>query len=301
MSSLSSEDVEKYLKAGDIAKRVREYAVKNTRPGAKLLDLAESIEQYIRELGGEPAFPVNISINEVAAHYTPVADDESVIPDNSIVKIDIGVHIEGYIADTAATVCFNPAYESLVEASENALENVLKAIKPGMKVSEIGRIVEETITSYNYRPIKNLSGHSIDRYLIHSGLSIPNYRDSWARWSLVDGVYAIEPFATNGVGFVREESVVTIFSLRTYRARLSIVEKKVVDGIWRSRRTLPFCERWLLSYTSSLEGVRNTIQSLIRKGILHLYPVLVERSGGFVSQFEHTIIVYNGEIIVTTQ
>ncbi len=300
MVKLSEEDVKMYLKAGGIAKRVREYASRIAKPGLSVLELAESIEDKIRELGGEPAFPVNISINEVAAHYTPVIDDKTVIPGNSIVKIDIGVHVNGYIADTATTVSFNPVHESLLEASRQALEKAIDFLKPGVRACDIGRVVEETISSYGFKPIRNLSGHSIDRYLIHSGYSIPNYGDSWIKWSFSEGVYAIEPFATNGVGFVREESVVTIFSLRSTRARLSVLEKKVVNDLWSSRRSLPFCERWLRSYSRSIEGVRGIIQSLIRKGILHLYPVLVERSGGLVSQFEHTLVIYRGEVIVTT-
>ncbi|WFO76282.1 type II methionyl aminopeptidase [Desulfurococcaceae archaeon MEX13E-LK6-19] len=294
--------IKKYVKAGDIAKRVRTEAAKKSKPGMKLVELANYIEQRIRELGGEPAFPVNLSVNNIAAHYTPVIDDEATIPDNAVLKIDIGVHVDGYIADTAISVTFNPAYESLLEASEKALERALEIVKPGVKVSEIGKIIEETIVSMGYKPIRNLTGHSMDRYIIHSGLTIPNYWDKSAGWRLTNGAYAIEPFATTGIGLVREDNVVTIFSLRTGkpRTRLSFTEKKIVDYVWNTRKRLPFCERWLKSMVSSLDGLRNTISGLIRKGVVTVYPVLVEKTNGIVAQFEHTILISGKDVIVTT-
>lgn len=299
---LTDEAISKLLKAGEIAKRVREDAARTAKPGMKLLDLAEYIEKRIKELGGEPAFPVNLSINEVAAHYTPVINDDTIIPDNAVLKIDIGVHVEGYIADTAVTVSFNPVYEGLLEASRRALEKALEIIEPGMRVNKIGKIIEETITSLGYKPIRNLSGHSIDRYLIHSGKSIPNYNDLFTRWKLEDGVYAIEPFATNGAGLVKDGSVATIYSLMPRKkARITIHEKKLFDKIWGERRTLPFCERWYIELFDSVEGLRSTLRMMHKHGILYVYPILVERGGGLVSQFEHTFIINGKEVIITTK
>lgn len=290
------------MKAGEIAKKVRNYAEKYVKPGMKLLDIAERLESLIRELGGEPAFPVNISINEIAAHYTPTINDETTVPENALVKIDIGVHVDGFIADTATSITFNPIHEPLVEASRKALEKALSVIKPDIRAYEIGRIIEETIRSMGFQPIRNLAGHSIDKYVIHSGLSIPNHFDKTASWKLKAGAYAIEPFATTGIGLVKEDSVITILGLKPgkLRVRLSNNEKKVVDFIWSTRRSLPFCERWLKHMFSSVLGLRGVLSSLIRKGMLITYPVLVEKTKGIVSQFEHTILINGKEIIVTT-
>lgn len=296
------EDIVKmYLKAGEIAKRVREEALSKAKPGMKLLDLAIFIENRIKELGGEPAFPANLSVNHIAAHYTPVLDDKQILSDNDVLKIDIGVHVNGYIADTAATISFNPAYEPLLEASRTALEKALEIIKPGVRANEIGKIIEETIKSFGYKPIKNLTGHSMDQYIIHSGYTIPNYYNRFVRWKFQEGAYAIEPFATTGVGMVKEGNIATIFSLKKVRGRLSDIEKRIIDSIWKTRRMLPFCERWLTSYSRSIEGVRNILKSLIKKEILYVYPILVERANGLVSQFEHTVLITGKDIIVTTQ
>jgi len=294
---IPDEAVEKLRRAGWIARVVREEAAKLVKPGTPLLEIAERVEARIRELGGEPAFPVNIGVNDTAAHYTPVPGDLSVIPDGSVVKIDLGVHIDGYIADTAVTVSLNPVLEGLVEASRRALEKVVEIMRPGIKANEIGRVIEETIRSMGFNPVRNLSGHSIDQYMIHSGLSIPNYNDFFSGWRLSPGVYAVEPFASTGVGLVEEGRQVTIYSLKRKKARLPPGFAEIYEKIYGERRSLPFAERWLSKYTGNTQAA---IYYMLKAGVLHQYPVLVERSHGMVSQFEHTFIVLDREVIVTT-
>uniref|UniRef100_A0A7C4JM63 Methionine aminopeptidase n=1 Tax=Staphylothermus marinus TaxID=2280 RepID=A0A7C4JM63_STAMA len=294
-------DLDRLRRAGYIARVVLEDASRIVKPGSKLIDIAQYIENRIRELGGEPAFPVNIGVNDIAAHYTPVFNDQLVIPDNSIVKIDVGVHIDGYIADTALTISFNPIYEGLVEASRKALEKVIEFVKPGVKTGFLGKVIEETISSMGYKVIKNLGGHGIERYTIHTGVVIPNHHDPFNLHKLTDGVYAIEPFATNGKGYVRETDTVTIYSLRKYRRAGSDNDTRIlIETIWSSRRTLPFCERWYINTLSSPTSVRKAIESLDRMGLIHRYPVLVEIGGGMVSQFEHTFVIHEREVYVTT-
>jgi len=293
---ISEEAIKRYLKAGSIASRVRREAESLVKPGVSLVELAEAIEERIRELGGQPAFPVNISINEVAAHYTPMPGDQSVIPDSSIVKIDVGVHVDGYIADTATTVTFNPAYEPLLESAEKALESALKVVSNGVPVSYVGKAIEDSIRVRGFKPIRNLTGHSIDRFIIHSGVSIPNYNDYRAKHKLVDGVYAIEPFATNGEGLVKEAPTTAIYSLRgASKSRDELMKK-----LWETYRTLPFCLRWLSKTFESIDLAQRALKELMAHGRIHVYPVLVEASGGLVSQYEHTVLINGREVIITT-
>lgn len=295
---LDEEALTKLIKAGEIAKRTREEAEKLVKPGAKLIELAEHIENRIRELGGEPAFPVNIGINEVAAHYTPVPNDELTIPEGSVVKIDIGVHVDGYIADTATTVALSPAMEPLLEASRRALERALSVVRPGAKLSEVGRVVEETISSMGFKPIRNLSGHSIDRYVIHAGVSIPNYNEFLSRRKFEEGVYAIEPFATNGVGLVKEGGEATIYALRAGKKPRVPEAISLYNAIITERRGLPFAERWYVrKYGGSL---RTALFYLNKAGALISYPMLIEQGRGLVSQFEHTVILTEKDVIITT-
>jgi len=300
---LQEEELNKYLKAGEIACRVRKEAERITKPFMKVLELVNKLENLIKNLGAEPAFPINVSINDVAAHYTPTINDELTIPENAVVKIDIGVHIDGYIADTATTVSFDKRYTQLVEAAREALINALKIVKPGIKFHEIGRVIEETIKRHGYRPIYNLSGHSITRYTIHAGDVIPNYRDLKSIGRLKPGkAYAIEPFATNGTGFVKEAPLVTIYALKPNPKRvktLSSEARKLYEVIYNSRRTLPFALRWYLN-TVNVEKIVDMITELALQGLVVEYPVLIEKDRGIVTQFEHTLVVTSSSIYITT-
>jgi len=300
---MDEEEFNNLMKAGEIAARARTYAESLAREGMKVLELAEKIEQYIKSLGGQPAFPVNISINEVAAHYTPIPGDSLEIPSGSVVKIDIGVHVEGFIADTATTVCFSEALKRLADACRDALEKALKVVEVGKKFSEVGHVIERTIKSYGFSPVYNLSGHSIDRYTIHAGEIIPNYRDFKNFGRFRDGrVYAIEPFASNGKGYVREGSTITIYALRYNPKKLKSLSedaKKVFERIYGERRGLPFAKRWYVSEFGQ-EVVDRALDELRRRGLLVSYPVLIEASRGVVAQFEHTVVIYRGRVYVST-
>ena len=299
----TSEELEYYIKAGEVSYKVKNYVKKLVKPGIKLVEVAEKVESYIKELGGRPAFPLNISINEIAAHRTPLVDDAEVIPEDSVVKIDIGVHFEGYIADTAITLVFNDRYIKLAEAAGDALEKALLAVGPGVRFSEVGAVIESTIKKYGYKAIKNLSGHSLDRYTIHAGDVIPNYKDplSYGKFR-IGRAYAIEPFATNGEGSVTDLKQVQIYALRKTKLSfgLSEEEKRLLEVIINRFKSLPFCERWLKDIVRDVKNLRGIIRSLVRKKYLRQYPVLVEKRAGVVSQFEETVYISGSGIIVTT-
>lgn len=296
--------VRKYVTAGDIAERVKRRAEREIKPGVKLLALATSLESYIVELGGKPAFPVNISVNNEAAHRTANVDDESTLPEDGVVKVDIGVHIDGCIADTAITVSFSERYRDIVEATREALDRALKHVRPGVRTSEVGSVIEKTIRSRGFRVVRNLSGHSLAEYTIHAGETVPNYRDPLNFGRFKPGVaYAIEPFATTGGGVVHGEKRVNIYAIRPFSRFDSAPEGHVVATIYEKVRTLPFTERWFPNLISllGLERFRETLRELGRLGYLISYPVLSDTPGSYVAQFEETVLVlYDGSVLVTT-
>ncbi len=292
---------DKIIRAGKIASKIRRYAAEKIKPGIRVYDFCEDVERKIYDEGGKPAFPCNISINNVAAHYTPYIGDESVVPEKSVVKIDVGVHIDGYIADTAVTVSFDPKYDDLLLAVEASLERAIETVKPGIRVSKIGEVIERTIKSYGYRPIRNLSGHSIERYNLHSGVSIPNVRDVFNISRIQPGhVYAVEPFGTNGVGYVVEGRDAYIYSLIREKKVKNKLGKAVLENIRSRYDSLPFAERWLKDVVPKRSELLKVLKELVKSKILHKYPVLLEAAGGVVAQFEHTILVLEKEVIVTT-
>ena len=296
-------DVDKLVEAGKIAGEARELGASLVKPGASAREICEEVEGYIRKKGAEPAFPCNFSVDEVAAHYTPGLDDDVKLRGIEVVKVDVGAHIEGYIADTAKTVDLSSVYEKLLEASRAALERVLSIMKPNIRVYDIGKAIEAEIRKRGYKPVRNLTGHTIDRWTIHAGTQIPNYPDRAAfHKRLRPGtLVAVEPFATNGRGIVRDGGLVNIYSLipKKPKYKLSEGEAEILSYIQEHYKTLPFTPRWLLADFDKRE-IEAAIKSLVSKGLLYPYPILVEAGRGKVSQFEHTFLILEDRVIVTT-
>ncbi|MDO8622754.1 MAG: type II methionyl aminopeptidase [archaeon] len=294
---MNPSQIQNSIQAGKIAKETVEYARTIVKKDVLLLEIAEKIEKKIVELGGKPAFPTNLSINDIAAHYTPAHDDTNKA--NGLLKVDLGVHIEGFIADTAFSVDLENSEENkkLIKASEDALSNVLKSINKNITLSQIGKTIQETIEKEKYSPITNLSGHSMNEYDLHSGITIPNL-DNKNDSKLPEGLYAIEPFATAGNGKVYDGKLSGIYFLVKRKPIRSQTAREVLDFIEDEYATMPFCSRWLVNKfgTKSLLSLKQ----LEQEGIIHQFEQLIETSHKPVSQSEHTVLITKDKIIVTT-
>jgi len=300
---LSDDVLENYIRAGRIAAKVREKMREIVREGMPLIDICEIAENMIREMGGNPAFPCNVSVNEIAAHYTSPPNSTIVVPEGSIVKIDIGVHINGYIADTATTICFNPEYENMIHAAERALETAIKVTRPGILISKISSEIQEVIERYGFKPVYNLCGHEIGRYQVHAGKSIPNVSHLSIERIRPGRVYAIEPFVTfkSAAGKVEDGAEKYIFRLIKTKCSLKNVEaKNLLRIIEDNFKTLPFAERWLDKICGYNESYRRAFLELLSSKCLMAYPVFIEVSRKPVAQAEHTIYVGEKDIIVLT-
>ncbi|MDW8043789.1 MAG: type II methionyl aminopeptidase [Nitrososphaerota archaeon] len=296
---MDEERYELLRSAGEIARRVREEVRSRVKEGVSALEVAEWVESRIVELGGKPAFPCNVGVDAVAAHSTPSPVTDYVLRRGSLVKVDLGVSMDGYIADTAVTVPLPGSDEVMMIAAERALQAALKAARAGVPVSVVGGAIGDAITSLGYRPISNLSGHQIERYDLHAGLSIPNVRAGEGR--LERGkVYAIEPFVTrsDASGRVVDSDSVEIFRVpRTSverAGRLAKEQRELLLRIHEATGGLPYAVRWFKDIDLELHG------SLYRRGYVHGYAVLVERSGAPVAQAEHTVVVWeDGAEVIT--
>ncbi|WP_312911880.1 type II methionyl aminopeptidase [Natronosalvus caseinilyticus] len=290
---LEAEQYEKHREAGAILAQVRQEAADRVEVGVSHLEVAEYAEDRIRELGGQPAFPVNISIDEEAAHRTPTIDDESTFGEEMI-NLDIGVHIDGWLADTAITVDLSGNPE-LAEASEQALEAALDLVEPGVNTGDIGAEIEEVIDGYGYNPVVNLTGHGLGHWEQHTSPNIPNRAVSQGTTLEVGDVVAIEPFATDGGGKVTEGSSEEIYSLEREASVRNRQARDALAQITEEFRTLPFATRWL-----ETDRPEMALRRLKRQNVVHGYPVLKEDEGCLVSQKEHTIIVTEDGCEVTT-
>ncbi len=271
-----------YEEAGRILDRVLSEARKTVKEGIPLLEIAERLERKILKEGGKPAFPCNLSTNQEAAHYTPGPGDERVA--EGVLKVDCGVHVEGYIADAAFTVDLTGEHGKLAEAAEEALQAALSVMRAGVDVREVGKAVEDVAKKYGFRPVENLGGHSLERYRLHAGLFIPNVPRGGG--ILEEGmVVAVEPFISMGRGFVKEVPPVEIFSLTGKKSRSPRAER-VRGFIEKEYGPLPFARRWV---AKKIPAATQWLKFMIIDGSVHPYPVLADTD--LVAQAEASVIV----------
>ena len=291
---MKDEIFDKYREAGLIAAKILRDGAKEIRIGTSYLNIVESIESRVIEEGAALAFPLNLSLNEDAAHDTASPGDIRIFARGDVAKLDLGVQVDGYIADTATTIDLG-VNSLLVEASRQALEAAISIIRPGVTAGDLGMAVQTAIESRGYRPISNLTGHGLDQYVLHRSPTIPNIGINGGVVLEEGMVFAIEPFATTGSGHVMEKTRKEIYSQISQKPVRIPAGRAILEQI-RDRRGLPFSRRWLKEKRTDL-----ALPTLIRSQVLHVYPVLSDIPGSLVSQAEHTIIVTADGCIVTTR
>lgn len=295
---MKDEVKQNYIEAGKVIQDARELAREVAEPGTNLKTIADKIENEIKDQGLHPAFPVNISINEQAAHYTPGVDEERVLKADDVVKIDIGAHSEGYIADTALTVNPSGRQKQMIEAVETVLEAALDFVEPGVTVGEFGRFVEKQIPE-EYEPVRNLTGHYLGRYTQHAGVSIPNIDNASKHEFQKGDAVAIEPFISTGAGKIKNGKPGNIYKLEQDRNVRGRTERKLMGEI-KNFKGLPFTTRWFSKFGGRQ---KMAMQKLVNSGVVKSYDVLKDEQDGIVAQAEHTVLigVDDGENIVTTR
>ncbi|HEX9710619.1 MAG TPA: type II methionyl aminopeptidase [Candidatus Thermoplasmatota archaeon] len=295
MAEVVSEDaLDKWRTAGRVTAKARDLAASLIQPGAKLEAVADRVEGFIRESGAQPAFPLNLSADHWAAHYTPSLGDPMEFVAGQVVKVDIGAHVDGYPADSAVTVEVGGArrHTDLIRASREALAAAVEMVGPNLQLAVVGETIERTIQAYGFKPISNLTGHLIKRNELHAGKSVPNVGkgkgDGEPGVTRAWEVYAIEPFATNGAGQVENGKAGNIYRFRGLRRVKDPDARRLAEALEREHGSLPFAARW----TKGLcEHPARSVNALRQAGVLHAYPVLIEKAGGAVSQHEHTVLI----------
>jgi len=291
-------ELEDWKEAGKIAKQTLQYGGGLIKRGASLLEVSDAIEKKIDELGAIPAFPAQISCDEIAAHYCAHPEDKTVFEDQ-VVNLDVGVSVNGAIGDNALCVDLSGGkWSDLVKASREAVDNALKVAQIGTQLRQIGRTIQETIESHGFVPVKNLSGHGLDEYQIHTRPTVPNF-DNGDTTELEKGMFlAIEPFASNGHGMIHEKGIATIFSHIAIRPTRNPYAREIIRLI-QPMKAMPFTTRWLLGKLSEPQ-IKLGLNELTRLEAIKDYPPLVEtKEGALVSQAEHSIYVDDKIIVLT--
>lgn len=293
---MEKEILEKYMKAGSINSQAAKLALTKAKTGLKIIELAELVENKIRELGGNPAFPVNISINDFAAHYTPTSNDETEIRPGDVVKIDVGTHVDGYIGDMAVTYCSekNP----LVDASKKVLDAAMSVVKPGVTPKDIGQAIESKAKELGVGVIVNLTGHGLDRFVFHGPPSIPNLGIGDENELREGDVIAIEPFVTASNSQVKEAGFTEIYRYLMNRPVRLPEARKILATARDEWGGLPFCKRWLSKNFSPVK-ISIALRQLEAVDAIESYPALRHVNGEPIAQAEHTLIVKDKPIITT--
>jgi methionyl aminopeptidase len=296
---MDKETFDNYVEAGRIAAQALEYGKKLIKVGASMLEVTEAVEKKIFELGGEFAFPPQISLNDIAAHYCAGFDDKTIFKEGDVAKLDVGVQIDGFVGDTACTVVLgnDEKLKLLAEASREALNSALKIIKPGVRLSEIGKTIHAEITKRGFSPVRNLSGHGLAQFIIHDQPSVPNFDTGSDEVLEEDQVIAIEPFASTGAGVIYESSNPTIYALDEMRPVRSPMTREVLKDL-EKYNGLPFAHRWLVK-KHGLGKTSFALRELKNLGLLHEFPPLPDQAHGIVSQAEHTVIVRDNPVVTT--
>ncbi len=289
---MDPDTMSEYERIGRFLASLLESELPKIEPGDSLLDIAERIEAKIKEAGYEPAFPVNLSVNEVAAHYTPPPEDSTLVPEGALLKVDVGVRSGGLIVDAARTVDLSGKYETLIAATREAVEAAKRVMAPGVPVAKVSAAIYEAIRNRGLKPITNLAGHKIEPYRLHAGIDIPNVPSRLARYKFSPGdVFAVEPFVTTpeGAGYVGEAPPGYIFSFLKNVRPSDYAERKILEAARERFRKLPFCERWIVP----LLGIRveYAIRRLVKRRALREYAPLVEAKFTPVAQWENTLVV----------
>jgi len=303
LQPLSEEEISNYIKAGRAIREAKRRVQSFVKEGMRILDICELVEKLLEEQRCRPAFPCGVCINVVAAHYTAGIDDQKVIPPESLVKVDMGAHVEGCIADSAITISINSEHVDMITAAEEALEKAVEVIEPGMKIYEVSSVIEKTIKSYGFKPISNLTGHKLEPYTVHAGVTIPNVASLESRMARFEpgGVYAIEPFVTTreGAGEVINGAGGNILRVARVKAPKDPKLREFFNDVRTTFKTLPFTARWLVDKWGK-EFTKAAVEELLRGRLLYEYPVLIERLKKPVAQAEHTVLVLEKEVIVIT-
>jgi len=300
METMKPEDL---IEAGKLTAKIKRDAERLVIVGETIFDIAETIEMMIEKEGAKPAFPVNVSMNELAAHYTPSSDDKAEVPEDAIVKVDFGLIKGMAITDTSVTVDLSGKRNDIMGASKEALENAIKTVKPGVPVDDVSKAIFETIKGHGCKPISNLTGHKIEWMNLHAGVEIPSIPTHEMYEFQVGDVFAIEPFVTTkeGAGYIKETDRVEIYSLflpGNIRLRQS---RKMLEYIINNYRTMPFCERWLFKEFQSKLMLNSGLKEMLKAKVLMAYPVLAEANGAPIAQFEDTVLVTEDGCIPITK
>ncbi|KAL9242589.1 hypothetical protein vseg_016575 [Gypsophila vaccaria] len=317
----SSEVVTKYKTAAEILNKALNLVVSECKPKAKIVDLCEKGDAFIREQTGSMyknakkkiergvAFPTCISVNNVVCHYSPLASDESVIEEGDVVKVDMGCHIDGFIATAAHThvVQDGPVTgrkADVIAATNAAAEVALRLVRPGKKNKDVTEAIQKVAAAYDCKIVEGVLSHQLKQFVIDGNkvvlsVSSPEMRVDDAEFE-ENEVYAVDILASTGDGKPRmlDEKQTTVYKRavdKNYHLKMK-TSRFIFSEINQKFPILPFTARALEEKRARLGLVE-----CVNHELLQPYPVLHEKPGDFVAHIKFTVLLMpNGSDRITS-
>jgi len=294
-------------KAAEVHRQVRQNMQSWIKPGMKMIDICEELENRVRLLVGADglkqgiAFPTGCSLNHCAAHYTPNPGDKTVLQKTDVMKLDFGVHVNGKIIDSAFTMIWDETFQPLLDAARAATNIGVREAGIDVRICDISEVIQEVMESheveinkkvYHVKAVRNLCGHNIESYRIHGGKMVPGVKNNDTTKMEENEFFAIETFGTTGSGTVRDDVDCSHYMREFNLGKYQITNpgaKKLLSVINKEFGTLAFCRRYLDRLGEEKHAL--PLHHLLKAGIINDYPPLVDIKGSYVAQFEHTLVL----------
>ncbi|EAS66866.1 proliferation associated protein [Dictyostelium discoideum AX4] len=304
--------VDSYNAAGIIANNAIKHVISKCVVGALVVDICQYGDDFIeaeaaktftkrKNLEKGIAFPTCVSVNNCVGHFSPLKGNTRTLKQGDVVKIDLGCHIDGYIAVGAHTIIIgNTSAESMtgkvadaICAAHYALEAALRMIRPGKTSNEVTQVIEKISDMYGVTSVSGILSHELKRFIIDGEKVIFSKNEPSQKIQTYEfqenEVYCIDIVMSTGEGKAREEADrPTIYRRNldsTYKLK-SKASRDFKDQIVKRYSALPFPLRNFDEKVSKLGLVE-----LVEHQVLAAYPVLFDRSGCEVVQFKTTVLV----------
>jgi methionyl aminopeptidase len=310
MNITPEEVIDNLKKAADIHYKVRNECRNLIQSKTKYIDIVnnyyDSIKKYSDDKSGI-AFPLGFSINNICAHDSSYSGDKRILNKNDIIKIDLGIHYNGYIIDSAQTLIVDNEINNMNDNIKNLLNSTIDATNIAIKnagvdvrLYELSELIYETINSYdNIKPISALGGHNIEHYQIHGGKLIlckPHEIQKDMKM-LENEIFAIETFASTGTGNLLYCDNITHYKqIKNDKQSDKFMKLFDIKDYIKNRKGLPFNYDWIKDCKS--DKIKKELNNLVKKNIVEQYPPLSDiNKNSYTSQLEHTIFIKENGII----
>mmetsp|Transcript_54845 Transcript_54845/g.63068 ORF Transcript_54845/g.63068 Transcript_54845/m.63068 type:complete len:387 (-) Transcript_54845:216-1376(-) len=313
--------IDKYQAAGKIANETLEKIIKKCVPGAGIVDICafgdEEIEKEVKKVYNKKklekgiAFPTCLSVNEICGHFSPLRSEPCALKEGDLVKIDLGVHIDGFISITAHTIVVSEKADAVVEgrkadvihAAYNALQVALRLLKPGQKNNDVTEHIAKVVESYKCNPVEGVLSHELKKHLIDGNNCIINKATFDQKVDdyefQVNEVYGLDIIASTGEGKPRETEVrCTVYKRaieKAYSLKLK-ASRQFFSELNERYPTLAFSMRSFEDETVA----KLAVNECVKHELLHAYPVLAEKEGELVAQFKYTVMILKGGTVVVS-